>query len=114
MFGSSPIDRVFGHLTSGPLLPLIRFDTGSDDAGDAAVERKVVRVNAFERRGAAHPVHLEGHLDDPLSRGLWLLKWLLAVPHFLILAFLWVAVAVLTVVAFFAVLSPATACGERA
>ncbi len=52
----------------------------------------------------AYPLRLEGRLDTGLSRWLWLVKWLLAVPHFVVLALLWAAFAVLTVVAFFAVL----------
>jgi hypothetical protein len=52
----------------------------------------------------AYPVQLEGTLDEPLSRGLWLIKWLLALPHVVLLVFLWAAFAVLTVVAFFAIL----------
>jgi hypothetical protein len=52
----------------------------------------------------AYPVRLEGELDSGLSRWLWLVKWLLALPHFVVLFFLWVAFAVLTVVAFFAIL----------
>jgi Domain of unknown function (DUF4389) len=50
------------------------------------------------------PVMLEGHLDPELSRGLWLVKWLLAIPHWIVLAFLWIAFFVLSVGAFFAIL----------
>ena len=53
---------------------------------------------------SAHPVRVEGRLDPPLSRWLWLVKWLLAIPHFIILAFLFLAFFVLTVIAFFAIL----------
>ena len=53
---------------------------------------------------AHYPVSLEGELDPNLSRGLWLVKWLLAIPHYVVLAFLWIAFGVLWVVAFFAIL----------
>jgi len=52
----------------------------------------------------AYPVRLEGRLDPHLSRWLWLVKWLLAIPHYIVLFFLWIAFVVLTIVAFFAIL----------
>ena len=51
-----------------------------------------------------YPLRLEAQLDAPLSRWLWLLKWLLLIPHFIVLFFLWVGFVALTVVAFFAIL----------
>ena len=50
------------------------------------------------------PVHVDAHLDPQLSRWLWLVKWLLAIPHYIVLAFLWLAFAVVSVFAFFAIL----------
>lgn len=52
----------------------------------------------------AHPVRVDADLDTHLSRWLWIVKWFLAIPHFLVLAFLWMAFVVLSVVAFFAIL----------
>ena len=51
-----------------------------------------------------YPVHVNARLDPSLSRWLWLVKWLLALPHYVVLAFLWLAFLVLSVVAFFAIL----------
>jgi hypothetical protein len=53
---------------------------------------------------AAYPAHVTARLDQPLSRWLWLVKWILVVPHYVVLAFLWPAFAVLSVVAGFAIL----------
>ena len=52
----------------------------------------------------AYPVRIEGTIDDRLSRGLWLVKWLLAIPHYVILFFLWIALLATSVVAFFTIL----------
>ena len=51
-----------------------------------------------------YPLVLTGQLDPSLSRGLWLVKWLLAIPHYIVLVFLWIAFAIVTVIAFFAIL----------
>ena len=51
-----------------------------------------------------YPMHVEAHLDSGLSRWLWLVKWVLVIPHYVVLAFLWLAFMVLSVIAFFAIL----------
>jgi len=66
-----------------------------EGAGQAATDAAAAR---------SYPARLSGELDQQLSRGLWLVKWLLAVPHFFILFFLWFAVLITTIIAGFAVL----------
>jgi hypothetical protein len=63
----------------------------------------VGRATPASPRGA-YPVALEARLEEPLSRWRWLVKWLFAIPHYVVLAFLWAAFVVLTVVAFFGIL----------
>jgi hypothetical protein len=53
---------------------------------------------------ASYPARLTGELDPNLSRGLWLVKWFLAIPHYIVLAFLAVAFVATTVVAGIAIL----------
>ena len=53
--------------------------------------------------GRQYPVHVDAKLDATLTRWLWLVKWLLVLPHYVLLFFLWMAFAVLSVVAFFAI-----------
>ncbi|SFC19847.1 DUF4389 domain-containing protein [Streptomyces aidingensis] len=53
---------------------------------------------------AKHPLDIEADIDPRLSRWMWLVKWLLAIPHYIVLVFLWIAFFFVTVVAFFAIL----------
>ncbi|MBC6445826.1 DUF4389 domain-containing protein [Actinokineospora xionganensis] len=52
----------------------------------------------------SYPVRVDGRLDQPLSRWLWLVKWLLLVPHYVVLIPLWLGFVVATAIAFFAIL----------
>jgi len=51
-----------------------------------------------------YPVTVRGELTAPPGRALWLVKWLLAVPHFFVLFFLWIAFFCVWIIAFFAIL----------
>ena len=51
-------------------------------AGDGAT----VPVESLPVAGRS-PVRLTAALDEPLSRWLWLVKWFLLIPHFIVLAF---------------------------
>jgi len=51
-----------------------------------------------------YPVNLKGELSIPPGRWVWLFKWLLAIPHYLVLIPIWIAFCVGWVIAFFAIL----------
>jgi hypothetical protein len=51
-----------------------------------------------------YPVRVEAHRDESLSRWLWLVKWLLLIPHYLALLVLWTGLIILTLAAYLAVL----------
>jgi len=52
----------------------------------------------------SYPLSLKGELSEPPSKALWLVKWLLIIPHVVVLAFLWIAFGAVAVIAFFAIL----------
>ena len=52
----------------------------------------------------AYPLRLTGELDPKVSRWLWLVKWLLVIPHVIVLLLLWIGLVVTTVFAGFAIL----------
>jgi len=51
----------------------------------------------------AYPVRVDASLDAPLSRWLWLVKWVLVIPHYIVLSFLWLAFVVLSAAAMVAI-----------
>src|SRR6185312_8917741 len=62
-------------------------------------------TNEEEAMDQSYPVQVRARLDEPLSRWLWLVKWLLAIPHYIVLFLLWIAFAAVTIIAFFAILA---------
>jgi len=52
----------------------------------------------------SYPIRVEVQYPETLSRGLIFVKWLLAIPHFIILYFLQIAWSVVTLIAVFAIL----------
>lgn len=51
-----------------------------------------------------YPVTVTGELSDPPGRWQWIFKWLLAIPHYIVLYFLSIIAFVVTVIAFFSIL----------
>ncbi|TFD59207.1 DUF4389 domain-containing protein [Cryobacterium suzukii] len=119
VFGAIGLGR---RLTPTPRAPGARGDAGAplqppafgrvDATGPVASQPVALAATALpasvlvaaDSVKPVYPAALTGHLDPVLSRGLWLIKWLLAVPHFVLLAGLWFAFLVTTVVAAFAIL----------
>jgi Domain of unknown function (DUF4389) len=52
----------------------------------------------------SYPARLTGTPDQKLSRWLWLVKWILIVPHIVVLTFLWIGLFFTTIVAGVAIL----------
>jgi hypothetical protein len=93
---------IAGGLLLGGGVTMIVF--GARGATSTAPAAAAVAPASAEARPSVYPVALRGELDPELSRWLWLVKWLLAIPHYIVLAFLWIAFWILSVVAFFAIL----------
>src|SRR3954452_5587249 len=51
-----------------------------------------------------YPVRVDAAVEPSVSRALWLVKWLLVIPHYVVLAFLWLGFVVVSFIAFFAIL----------
>jgi hypothetical protein len=75
---------------------------GAVAAGAAATPEAAAVATAVAP--AVYPVAVAGELQPDVSRWLWLVKWLLAIPHYIVLALLWIAFSILTLVAAVAIL----------
>lgn len=82
---------------------LLGRNTAGPPSSPPAVSPAASGTTDLAARGVP-PVRLVGQRDQTLSRGLWLVKWLLAIPHYIILIFLWFAFCITSVIAGFAIL----------
>lgn len=100
---------IFGLLLFGAGIALVILGTGRDHEPDD--DHRVGGSDADDGSGAdrvaaplpapvaAGPARLNARLDAPLSRWRWLVKWILAIPHLVVLVFLLVAFVATTFVA---------------
>ena len=87
-------------LAVGVLLIVLGARKATSAAPAAAAGVPAAAAGAAPGRTTVYPVAVRGELDP----GVGLVKWLLAIPHFIVLVFLWAAFVVMTIVAFFAIL----------
>jgi hypothetical protein len=91
-----------------PELLGVRCSVSPTDAAAFVGDNRAGRSEKGESMEAsarpAYPARLEGELSPELNRWLWLVKWLLLIPHYLVLVCLWVAFIAMSVIAFFAIL----------
>ena len=98
-----------GLLVAGGILlfggaGLIYLGARERGAAASALVAPVPATGAVESVPSVYPIVVTGELQPGLSRWLWLVKWFLAIPHYIVLALLWIAFCVLTLVAAVAIL----------
>jgi hypothetical protein len=69
----------------------------------SAVSKEGTMSSTGYAPSVVYPLSVQGFFDQP-GRALWLVKWLLLIPHYIILVFLWLAFWIVTVIAFFTIL----------
>jgi len=74
------------------------------DCGSSIEPKRPKGASIMQPETLLYPVRVRGDLDPALSRWQWLVKWILAIPHYIVLLVLHIAYFVVTVIAFFAIL----------
>src|SRR5215470_6839418 len=72
-------------------------------SGSSIEPKRPKGASMMQQETPRYPVRVRGDLDPALSRWQWLVKWILAIPHYIVLFFLRIAYVVVTVIAFFAI-----------
>ena len=90
-------------LLAGALMIAFGFRSPGGAEPAAAVPHPALPGEPLEAE-EPYPVAVEGVRDPELSRWLPLVKWILVLPHAIVLAFLWLAFFLLTILAGFAIL----------
>lgn len=98
--GMVVVGVLLGALSAG----LLVFAFGTGGGAGTLTGEATAPLGQRSPGETVYPVLLEARLDEPLSRWMWLIKWFLAIPHFIILGFLWVAFFIVSILAFFSIL----------
>jgi hypothetical protein len=91
-------------LAGGALLLVLGLRQPTEQAPEMAGSTAEAPAPTSLPARAVYPVRVDGQLDPTTSRWLWLVKWILVIPHAIVLAFLWLAALVLTLIAGVAIL----------
>jgi hypothetical protein len=82
-----------GLILLGTRRRMVSAEAGAGTGGPAVSEGQ-----------APYPFTFKGELTEPLSQWLWLVKWLLIIPHLIVLLFLWVAFVIVWIISLIAIL----------
>jgi Domain of unknown function (DUF4389) len=80
----------------------VRRDAGVESRKEASMSTAAPPISAAFTR--PYPATLDARFDEPVSRWKWLVKWFLAIPHYVVLCILWIAFVLVTIGAFFSIL----------
>ena len=102
--GASGLGRDSARSPAPPAGPVASTGSAAGVTSAPVATQVPVHTGAPSSGSTGYPARLSGALDPQLSRWMWLVKWFLAIPHFIVLAFLWLAFVVTTIIAGFAIL----------